>query len=120
MKTTRALSRGGQILIPHLRVADDPWSRLRGLIGTAPLGSQDGLFFPRCSSVHMWFMGFPIDVVFLKKRSATDYEVRRVFAALRPWRPLPVWTLGATDALEIASGSAGRLGLREGEVLCIN
>ena len=37
-------------------------SRLRGLMGRASLGEEEGLFLAKCSRVHCCFMRFPIDV----------------------------------------------------------
>ena len=48
-----------------MRVADSPWTRLRGLIGRARLQPGDGLMLRPASSIHTSFMRFPIDAVFL-------------------------------------------------------
>ena len=53
-----------------LEVADRFLSRLTGLIGLARFEAGEGLLFPRCTSIHMWMMRIPIDVVFLKKRDS--------------------------------------------------
>src|SRR4051794_21262621 len=39
-------------------------TRARGLLGRSDLPRGEGMLFPRTSSIHMFFMRFPIDVVF--------------------------------------------------------
>jgi len=95
------------------------WTRLRGLIGRKSLKAGEGMLFPKCNSVHMWMMSIPIDVVFLKTLvPSKEWKVLEVRPNLKPWRLLPVGCFGADDTLEIPSGSAERLGLKIGEVLC--
>ncbi len=54
-------------LITRGRLADTFWLRLRGLLGSAPLQSQEGLVLAGEKSIHTFFMGFPIDVVYVDK-----------------------------------------------------
>lgn len=58
------------------------WSRGKGLLGRRGLPDGGGLIIEPCSSIHTWFMAFPIDVAFV----AADGRVVRVAHALRPWR----------------------------------
>lgn len=93
-------------------------SRLVGLMGKTRLEPGEALLFPRCRSVHMWFMRISIDVVFLRGLSEGQWEVTSLHAGLRPWRLLPVTDLRADDALEMAAGEAERRGIIPGAVLC--
>lgn len=61
--------------------------------------------------IHMCFMKFPIDAVFLD----ADGRVLRVLANLKPWRFSP-WVPGARGVLELPAGRADKL-LSEGDVL---
>lgn len=54
-----------QTLIERGTVAGSAWSRLRGLIGHRPLEAGEGLMIVPCNSIHTFFMGFPIDVLFV-------------------------------------------------------
>jgi uncharacterized membrane protein (UPF0127 family) len=60
-------------------------------------------------SVHMFFMHFPIDVVFLDR----DHKVVGVRHELRPWRA--AGARGAYATLELPVGAAA--GITEGDVL---
>lgn len=46
-------------------VARGYWQRMLGLMGQRGLPRACGLLFSRCSSIHTYWMRFPIDVVWL-------------------------------------------------------
>ena len=91
------------------RVAATPSSRMRGLLGRRSLAGGEGLLLRPTSSIHTWFMRFPIDAVFL----AEDGTVVRIAEDLRPWRA--AGHRGARAVLELASGECARRGLRTGD-----
>ena len=62
-------------------------------------------------SVHMLFMRFAIDVVFLDR----DNKVVGVRHELRPWRA--AGAKGARASLELPAGAAVATGIEEGDVL---
>jgi len=85
--------------------ADTFSTRLLGLIPRRGLGPEEGLWLEPCAMIHMCFMSFAIDAVFLDK----DLKVLRVLENFRPWRFSP-WVPGARGVLELPSGRcAGRL-----------
>ena len=55
----------GAVVADRLRVADTHWTRLRGLIGSRELAAGEGLWIRPCRQVHMFWMRYPIDVLFL-------------------------------------------------------
>lgn len=71
-----------EILAKRLAVADTFWSRFKGLMGKKKLISGCALLLYPCSSVHTFFMRFPIDVVYLDK----DMNILKVVKAMKPWR----------------------------------
>ena len=106
-----------------VEVADSWWSRLRGLIGRRAPAQGTGLYFPGTNSIHMLFMRYPIDCVFVgspsAERSATG-EVREVLAVrenLRPWTGVVWWVRGARGAIELAAGGATQAGVGVGDRL---
>ncbi|MCC7441625.1 MAG: DUF192 domain-containing protein [Bdellovibrionales bacterium] len=115
--------RTDRVIADKCQVAERFLPRFLGLMGKGGLGPGEAMLFPRCGSVHMWFMRFPIDVVFLKTESGADggstHRVVSVRAHARPWRPLPLTELGADDTLELPAGAADGAGLAPGELLCI-
>ena len=60
---------------------DTPWQRFMGLMGRRELGADAGLCLRPCSSIHMFFMRFPLDVAFVDG----DGRVVRLYHGLRPY-----------------------------------
>ncbi len=80
-------------------------TRLFGLIPRRSLGEEEALWLEPCSMIHMCFMSFAIDAVFLDR----DLKVLRVLENFGPWRFSP-WVPGARGVLELPAGrAAGRL-----------
>jgi uncharacterized membrane protein (UPF0127 family) len=92
-------------------LAATPWLRLRGLLGRSEPAPGEGILIRPTSSIHMMFMRYPIDAVFLDR----DLRILKVVENLRPWRFAS--RRGAKQVLEVRAGSAAELGLRTGEVL---
>jgi uncharacterized membrane protein (UPF0127 family) len=101
----------GTVVCAECVVADSPWTRTKGLLGRASLGEDEGILLRPGSSIHMFFMRFAIDAVFLDR----DLRVLRVASDLRPWRIAS--KRGAKAVLELPAGRCARVGLREGERL---
>ena len=96
----------------QIEVADSFWTRFFGLMGRRRLTEGQGLLIVPCSSIHMCFMRFAIDAVYLDR----EYRVIRIAAGLRPWVGLS-WCPSAWAVLELPSGAARRLGLKQGSRL---
>jgi uncharacterized membrane protein (UPF0127 family) len=84
---------------------------MRGLLGRSELPVGEGLLLKPCGSVHMFFMRFPIDVVFLDR----ELTVVGVVPELRPWRT--AGRRGAKAALELPADEAARRRIAPGERL---
>ena len=110
MKTAAVTREDGTVLCARCAVASNPFSRMRGLLGRASLDPDEGIFLKPAGSIHMLFMRFAIDAVFV------DRELRVVgVRTVRPWRFAS--QRGAKAVIELAEG-AGQ-GLREGEQLTL-
>jgi len=101
---------GGAVVCDACLVAESPWLRMRGLLG---LAEGEGILLRPASSIHMAFMRFPIDAVFL----ARDLTVLRVVRDLAPWRMAS--KLRAHSVLELPAGTCERRGVREGDRLTL-
>jgi uncharacterized membrane protein (UPF0127 family) len=82
---------------------------MRGLLGRRGLEGGEGLLLRPASSVHTFFMRFPIDVVFLGRGG----EVLKIATRLRPWRTAAA--RGAKAVVELAPGEAERRDLHLGD-----
>ena len=104
----------GTVVCERCVLADSWWLRLRGLLGRADLPADEGILLRPAGSIHMFFMRFAIDAVFLDRRQ----RVVRVRAGLRPWRVVPL-VLRAHSVLELPAGTVADLTLERGEQLSI-
>ena len=96
----------------RVRVAGSSVDRSRGLLGSDSLPDGEGLWIERSPSIHMFFMRYPIDAVFVSASGG----VTKVVANLRPWRVV-WWARGARDCLELPAGAAARSGTAAGDEL---
>lgn len=103
-------TRGFQVSAQAVRAATFS-SRLLGLIPRRSLGEEEALWLEPCAMIHMCFMSFPIDAVFLDR----DLKVLRVLEHLGTWRFSP-WVPGARGVLELPAGRAAAR-VSEGDVL---
>jgi uncharacterized protein len=101
----------GSIVCERCVQADTALARMRGLLGRGVLPTGEGILLKPASSVHMAFMRFPIDAVFLDR----DLRVVKIASDLKPWRA--AGSRGAKAVLEIPAGEAGRRGLSVGDRL---
>jgi uncharacterized protein len=65
-----------------------------------------------CSSIHTFFMRFPIDVVFIDR----DSRVLKVAECVKPWRVL-LGGKGAHAAVELAGGVLAGAAIKVGDQL---
>jgi uncharacterized protein len=100
---------GGAVVCAACLVADGPWLRMKGLLGRRSLPDGEGILLRPASSIHMAFMRFPIDAVFL----ARDLTVLRVVRGLAPWRMAS--KRRAHSVLELPAGTCAAVGLAEGD-----
>lgn len=101
----------GSIVCERCVLADTALVRMRGLLGRRRLPDGEGILLRPASSVHMAFMRFAIDAVFLDK----ELRVLKIASGLRPWRA--AGSRGAKSVLEIAAGEAERRGVSVGDRL---
>ena len=111
MRLLRVATASGATVCERCQVADRITSRMRGLLGREELPAGEGLWIRPSNSIHMFFMRFPIDAVFLDRRGT----VLRLAPGLRPWRMAS--SRRARSVLELAEGEIERRGLKVGDVL---
>jgi len=104
---------GGAVVCESCLIAESPWLRTKGLLGRRELPDGEGILLRPASSIHMAFMRFPIDAVFLGK----DLTVLKVVRDLAPWRMASRFR--AHSVLELPAGTCERSGVREGDKLTL-
>ncbi len=114
MKRTKMHIEGAPVSAPFLEIliADTFLTRFAGLMFRKKLPIASGLLLVPCNSVHMCFMRFAIDVVYLDK----EYKILKIVKNLRPWIGLSTCS-NAWAVLEMTAGEAERCGLELGKKL---
>jgi uncharacterized membrane protein (UPF0127 family) len=105
----------GTTVAERCRVASTLGDRTVGLLTTPEVLSGEGLLIERSPSIHMFFMRYPIDAVFVD----ADGRVTKVVANLRPWRVV-WWARGGRDCLELRAGQAIVSGTQPGDQLAFH
>jgi uncharacterized membrane protein (UPF0127 family) len=113
MQTVRVINITRQtILAERAGFANSMLTRGLGLMGQAALPQGSGLVIDPCTSIHMFFMRFAIDALYV----AQDGAVLRVVERLRPWRLGPI-ILRSRYVVELPAGTAERTGTQPGDIL---
>ncbi len=92
------------------------WTRFRGLMGRAALPDGEGLYLPD-TGIHMFFMRFPIDALFVAPEADGMRRVVAVRHALPPWRGLVLHVRGAQGVVELPAGTLARTGIGPGALV---
>ena len=99
------------MLAERLEVPRTFLGRGLGLMFRGSIEPGTGMWL-KTNGIHMFFMRFPIDALFLDRQE----RVRKVYRSLKPWRVVPlVW--GAYGVAELPAGTLDGLELPRGEQL---
>jgi uncharacterized protein len=101
-------------LATRLVLADTPQTREKGLLGRDALAPGEGLWIVPCQAIHMFFMRFSIDLVYIDRRK----RVRKVRSNVAPWRISAC--LSAHSVLELPAGIVRHTGTQRGDLLEIS
>ncbi len=114
--TMRALNQSrGTVLCARLENAGGVAGQSKGLLGRDGLEPGAGMLFENSRFtpmmwMHMFFMRFAIDIVFLDRGD----KVMRISRQLRPWR-VSAMVFGARRALELEAGAAEKSSTQVGD-----
>lgn len=92
-------------------VADNFFLRLRGLMFRKNMDEEEALIFYHTSSIHTFFMRFPIEVVFLNHKM----QVVEIHEELGPRRV--VFSTSASIAVELPAHKTSNKTLEIGDIL---
>ena len=108
------------VLASNVDVAGSLWQKFKGLMGRSSLEEGAGLWLPDSNGIHMMFMKFPIDAVFLGRPTADDPLARPVVSVhrgLRAWTGLVPFVRGAHGVLELEVGTIDGSGTAVGDLV---
>lgn len=104
----------GTVVGDRVRIASSLRDRTVGLLGTDALPEGGGLWIQRSPSIHMFFMRYAIDAVFVSEAG----RVTKIASNLKPWRVI-WWAPGARDCLELPVGAVAASGTQVGDELLL-
>ena len=99
------------VVADHLRIADTPRLRSKGLLGRDSLEHGGGLWIVPCESVHTFWMRFAIDLIYLDRA----LRVKKVKRCVAPWRLSACLT--AHSILELPCGAIAESQTEYGDLL---
>ena len=108
----------GTVLADEVEHARSLWARFMGLMGRRSLAPGRALWLPGTNGIHMFFMRFPIDAVFLSRPH--DDGTRRVLSThrrVRPWIGIVPLVRGAHGVLELPVGAIDASGTTRGDTI---
>ena len=99
--------------------ANNPLTRFKGLLGTSSLSAGagvpfDGLYLDPCNGIHMFWMTYAIDALFLDK----ELVVVAVVDSIKPWAVSKVYKEART-VLELPASSLAGGGTAVGDQIQI-
>jgi len=103
------------VLAHSCEAADSFLARFFGLMGKSCLHAGGGLLLTPCNSIHMFFMRFPLDVVFIDKNNTVVYLIENI----KPWRVSPI-VKQARSVIELPLGTISASGTEVGDRLVFN
>ena len=110
----------GTVLAADIETAAGLWGKFMGLMGRETLAAGHALWLPESNGIHMMFMRFPIDVVFVGKLEADgSRRVVSIHGALPIWRGLVPLVRGAHGVLELPVGTIDATSTEVGDRLLI-
>ena len=98
------------VIATDVEWAVTPQQRMRGLLDRDHLEQGKALIISPCNSIHMFFMKFPIDVLFVSEAGV----VVRAIENLRPWRLTRIY-FTAKHTIELPTGAISRSNTEKGD-----
>lgn len=98
------------VIATDVRMADNYFTRLAGLMGKPGLPPQTGLWIVPCNDIHSCFMRFEFDAIFVDKHNTVLYLIER----MKPWR-ISKMVKGGRAVLELPGGTIEATGTQVGD-----
>jgi uncharacterized protein len=111
-------ARRDSLVAAQVVVAGSFFARFRGLMGRASLPPGHALYLPGTNGIHMLFMRFAIDCLFVGEADGEDAQpVVAIRRALPPWRGVVWYVRGAKGVVELPAGALDQAGVGVGDMV---
>jgi len=113
------------VLAERVEIGSSIWAKFWGLMGRSSLAAGSALWLPGENGIHMFFMRFPIDAIFVGRPrdgeagSGGTRAVVSLHRNLRPWGGIVPLVRGANGVLELPAGVIDATGTQPGDVIFI-
>ena len=113
------------VLAERVEIGSSIWAKFWGLMGRSSLAAGSALWLPGENGIHMFFMRFAIDAVFVgrpREGEAGPGGSRPIVSLhrnLRPWGGIVPLVRGANGVLELPAGMIDATGTQPGDVIFI-
>jgi uncharacterized membrane protein (UPF0127 family) len=109
------------VLAERVEVGTSLWSKFWGLMGRRSLPAGDALWLAHENGIHMFFMRFPIDAIFVGRPSADGTRaVLSLHRDLKPWTGIVPLVRGADGVLELPTATIDASGTELGDAIRID
>lgn len=103
-----------EIIAYELGIARTTAQKTKGLLGKKLFPAGEGLLIEHCNSIHMFFMKFPLDILFVDE----NYKVVKIVKDLKIW--MMSMCGQATHTIELPVGTIDLHRVRVGDELAID
>jgi len=113
------------VLAERVEIGSSIWAKFWGLMGRSSLAAGSALWLPGENGIHMFFMRFPIDAVFVGRPRDSEAgpggtrPIVSLHRNLRPWGGIVPLVRGANGVLELPAGVIDATGTQPGDVIFI-
>lgn len=108
-------SHSGKTIVDSLKIADTFFTRFKGLMGTKELREGEGLLIKPCNGIHMFWMTYSLDIIFLDK----DDKVVHLIEGIKPWKVSPI-VEKSKMVLELPVGTIKKYSIKLGDTIYIS
>jgi uncharacterized membrane protein (UPF0127 family) len=102
------------VLAQDVEIADTLAKRMKGLLGRRDFKTGQALVIKPCNSIHMFFMKFPIDALFVGKNN----RVVGAISDIKPFQISPIY-FNARFVIELPAGTIQSSATQQGDILSL-
>ena len=109
------------VLARQVETAQGIWGKFMGLMGRPSLDDGAALWLPESNGIHMMFMRFAIDAIFVGRADASGRRpVVSVHRSVRPWVGLVPLVRAAHGVLELPVGTIDATATAVGDLISLD